>query len=133
MDSVVFLLEHRDHTDRFETGRFQSGRKNVTFKVVTTTEVTLLSVPGRVLARILLERVRQKLIPEKSTVDCILASVTSTERLRDFHTGLLAAYVDLQEGFDSMIETTLENLLFRETQSKLVNLISGLYSGKEVQ
>ena len=56
--------------------------------------VTLLFVPGKVLARILLDRVRQKLlkpqrhgfsgfIPKKSTVDRILGlRVLTDERLR---------------------------------------------------
>ena len=56
--------------------------------------VTLLSVPGKVLARILLERVRQKLLthqrheqpgftPKKSTVDRILALRVLTKRLSE--------------------------------------------------
>ena len=64
-------------------------------------------MPGKVLARILLDRVRQKLLthqrheqsgftPKKSTVDRILALRVLTERLRDFRIGLLAAYVDLR-------------------------------------
>ena len=75
--------------------------------------VNLLSVPGKVLARILLDRVRQKLLthqrheqsgftPKKSTVDRILALRVLTERLRDFRLGLLAAYVDLRTAFDSV-------------------------------
>ena len=76
-------------------------------------------MPGKVLARILLHRVRQKLLthqrheqsgftPEKSTVDRILALRVLTERLRDFRIGLLAAYVDLRKAFDS-VNGTLEN------------------------
>ena len=65
-----------------------------------------LSVPGNVLARNLLDKVRQMLLthqrheqsgwtPKNSTVDRILALRVLTERLRDFRSGLLAAYADL--------------------------------------
>ena len=75
--------------------------------------VTFLSVAGKVLARIFLDRVRQKLLthlrneqsgfkPKKSTIDRILALSVLTERLRDFHIRLLAAYVDLCKAFDSV-------------------------------
>ena len=90
----------------------------VTPRSVTTKGVTLLSVPGKVLARILLDRVRQRLLthqrheqssftPKKSTVDRILALRVLTERLRDFRIGLLAAYVDLSKAFEP--RCTLEN------------------------
>ena len=78
--------------------------------VTTTGGVTLLSVPGKVLARIVLDRVRQKLLTsamsslvshdKKSIVDRILALHILTERLRDFHIGLLAAYVDLRKALN---------------------------------
>ena len=59
-------------------------------------------VPGKVLARVILDRVRQKLLnhqrhkqsgftPKRSTVDRIKALRVLTERLRDFRIGLLAA------------------------------------------
>ena len=67
--------------------------------------VTLLSLPGKVLARIILDRVRHHLLehqhPEqsgftlkRSTIDRILALRVLTERRREFRQGLLAAYVD---------------------------------------
>ena len=74
--------------------------------------ITLLSVPGKDLARILLDRVTQKLLnqqrheqsgftPKKSTLDHILALRSFTERLRHFRdTGLLATDVDLPMAFD---------------------------------
>ena len=40
--------------------------------------------------------------PKKSTVGRILALRVLNERLRDFHTRLLAAYVDLRKAFDSV-------------------------------
>ena len=73
--------------------------------------ITLLTVPGKVLAQIILDRVCQKLLihqrheqsgftPEKSTVDRILSLRVLTERLRVFRTELLAACVDLRKAFD---------------------------------
>ena len=85
----------------------------MTPRSVTTTGGLPSSVPGKVLARNLLERFRQKLLahqrheksgftPKKSTSDRIVALHVFTERLRDFRTGLLAAYVDLRKMSDSV-------------------------------
>ena len=99
---------------------------------VKSTGVTLLSVPGKVLARILFDRVRQKLLthqrrkqssftPRKSTVDYILALDVLIERLRDFRIGLLAAYVDLRTAFDSVNRGVLWRILaLRGISPKLV-------------
>ena len=67
---------------------------------------------GQTLARILLDRVHQKLlthqryqseiIHKKSTVDRILAFRVLDKRLQEFRRGLLVAYVDLREAFDSV-------------------------------
>ena len=104
---------------------------------------TLLPVPGNALARFLLDRVRQKLathqrhkLPgftlKKSTVDRILALRVPTVRLRDFRTVLLAADVDLRKSFYSVNRDALLRILaLLEISRKLVNLIFGLYSGKE--
>ena len=40
--------------------------------------------------------------PKKSTVDCVVALRFLTERMCDFRTGLLSAYVDLGKAFDSV-------------------------------
>ena len=66
----------------------------------------------------------------KSTLDRILALRVLTERLRDFRTGLLAAYVALRKVFDSVNRDVLWRILaFRGIPPKLVSLLSGLYSG----
>ena len=55
-----------------------------------------------------------------------------TDRLRDLHTELLAAYMDLHKAFDSLNRHVLWGILaLRRIPPKLVNLISGLYSGAE--
>ena len=83
--------------------------------------VTLLSVPSKVLARILLDRIGQMVLthqhhvqsdftPKKPTVDRILALRVS-ERLSDFRTRLLEAYVDLRKAFDSVNRYALWKIL----------------------
>ena len=81
-------------------------------------------------ARILLDVVRQKLLtherheqscftPKKSIVDRILALRILNERLRDFCTGLLAAYVDIRKAFDSVNQDVLWRILaFRRIPPK---------------
>ena len=66
------------------------------------------------------------------TVDRILAFRVLIECLRDFRSGLLAACVDLRKAFDSVNRDLLWRILaLHGIQPKLVNLISGLYSGTE--
>ena len=75
--------------------------------------ITLLSMPGKVLAHLLLMRIRGHLLehqrpeqsgftPGKSTTDRILALRVLVERRREFRQGFLAAYVDLKKTFDSV-------------------------------
>ena len=103
--------------------------------------MTLLSVPGKVFARIILERVRHHLLehqhpeqsgftPKRSTIDHILALWVLTKRRQEFQQGLLAAYVDLCEVFDAVNRDALWRILgLRGVPPKLINLMSELYSG----
>ena len=105
--------------------------------------VTLLSVPGKVFARVLLNRIRQQLLdhqrpeqsgftPKRSTVDRILALRVLTERFREFDRGLLAAYIDFKKAFDSVSRDALWRLLeLRGIPPELIHLISALYSDTE--
>ena len=105
--------------------------------------VTLLSVPGNVFARIILDRVRHHLLehqrpeqsgftPKRSTIDRILALGVLTERRREFWQGLLAAYVDICKALDSVNRDALWRILgLRGVPPKLINLMSELYSGTE--
>ena len=105
--------------------------------------VTLLSVPGKVFARIIIDGVRHRLLehqrpeqsgftPKRSTIDGILALRVLTERRREFRQGLLAAYVDLCKAFDSVNQDALWRILgLRGVPPKLINLMSDLYSGTE--
>ena len=71
----------------------------------------LLSVLGKVFARIILDRVRRHLLenqrpaqsgftPKRSTIDRILALRVLTKHRRVFQQGLLATYVDLCKAID---------------------------------
>ena len=105
--------------------------------------VTLLSVPGKIFAWIILDRVRHHLLehqrpeqsgftPKRSTVDCILARQVLTECRSEFRQGLLAAYVDLCKAFDSVNQDPLWRILgLRGVPPKLINLMSELNSGTE--
>ena len=74
--------------------------------------MTLLSVPGKVFAQIILDGVRHHLlehqrpeqsgfIPKRSTIECILALQVLTNA-DEFRQGLFAADVDLRKAFDSV-------------------------------
>ncbi|KAG0726185.1 LINE-1 retrotransposable element ORF2 protein [Chionoecetes opilio] len=105
--------------------------------------ITLLSVPGKVLAHLLLTRIRSHLVkhqrpqqsgftPGKSTTDRILALRVLVERRREFGQGMLAAYVDLKKAFDSVHRESLWDLLrLRGIPARTIGLITGLYSGTE--
>ena len=105
--------------------------------------VPLLSVPGKVFARIILDGVRHQLIehqrpeqsgfaPKRSTIDRILAFRVLTERRREFWQGLFTAYVDLCKAFDSVNREALWRIPdVHGVLPKLINLMSGLYSGTE--
>ena len=103
----------------------------------------LLSVPGKVFAWIILDRVSHHLLehqhpeqsgftPKRSTIDRILALWIFTERRREFRQGLVAAYVDLCKAFKSVhLDALWRTLGLRGVPPKLNNLLSGLYSGTE--
>ena len=105
--------------------------------------MTLLSVPGKVFAWIILDRVRHHLLehqrpeqsgftPKRSTIDRILALRVLTECRREFRQGLHAAYVDLCKVFDSVNRDALWSILgLCGVPPKLINLTSELYSGTE--
>ena len=103
----------------------------------------MLSVPGKVFALIILDRVRRHLLehqypehsgftPKGSTIDGILALRVITECRRMFRQGLLAAYVDLCKAFDSVNLDALWRILgLHGVSPKLIDLMSERYSGTE--
>ena len=105
--------------------------------------ITLLSIPGKLFARVLLERIRNHLLrlqrpeqsgftPKKSTVDRILALRILAERRREYRQPLFAAYVDLKKAFDSLDREALKKVLrLRGIPQKIIDMIDGLYSTSE--
>ncbi|KAG0725535.1 Alpha-N-acetylglucosaminidase [Chionoecetes opilio] len=105
--------------------------------------ITLLSVPGKVLAHLLLMWIRNHLVkhqrpqqsgftPGKSTTDRSLALRVLVERRHEFRQGMLAAYVDLKKAFDSVHRESLWDLLrLRGIPARTIGLMTGLYSGTE--
>ena len=95
----------------------------------------LLSVPGKVFAWIILNRVRHHLLehqrpeqsgftPKRPTIDRILSLQVLTERRREFRQGLLAAYVDLCKAFASVNRDSLWRILgLRGVPPKLIDLM----------
>ena len=105
--------------------------------------MTLLSVPDKVFAQIIIDRVRHNLLehqrpeqpgftPKRSTIDRILALRVLTERRREFRQGLLAAFVDLCKAFNAVNRDALWRILgLCGVPPKLIDLMSQLYSGTE--
>ena len=105
--------------------------------------ISLLSVPGKVFSRVILNRIRGHLVqhqrpeqsgftPKKSTVDRILALRVLIERRREFRKPFLGAYVDFKKAFDSVHRETLWELLrLRGIPEKILCLIRALYTDTE--
>ena len=98
-------------------------------------------MPGKVLARMLPDRVRQKLLthwrheqPAFTPKKCRSHPGTPcSQRLCDFRTGLLAVYVDLRKAFALLNQDVLWRILaLCGIPPKLVNMICGLYSDTKV-
>ena len=101
--------------------------------------ITLLSVPGKVFACLLLNRIRNHLFltqrpkqagftPKRSTIDRILGLRVLIERRLEYRPGFIAAYVEFKKAFDSMDRRTLWDLLFRRgIPAVILSLISALY------
>jgi hypothetical protein len=102
--------------------------------------ITLLSVPGKVFARVILERMKQVIhtsrrreqsgfTPGRSTVDRILTLNLLAQKRREFRQPLYAAYVDLKAAFDSIVREALYKLLkIAGIPDKLILLFRGLYT-----
>ena len=116
-----------------------SGRGRGTVGTAAITEASHCCVPGKVLAHILLRRIRDHLLrhqrleqsgstPVKSTIDRTLVLRVIVERRR----GLLAAYIDLKKEFDTVHRKSLwEILRLRGIPTMIIELIANLYTGTE--
>ncbi|KAI8482551.1 hypothetical protein Bbelb_396990 [Branchiostoma belcheri] len=102
--------------------------------------ITLLSVPGKVFAHVILARLRPLLLlkqrpeqsgftPGRSTVDRVLSLRLLAEMRREYRKPLYAAYVDLKQAFDSVDRQCLWKVLrILGVPSKLLDLLSLLHS-----
>ena len=102
--------------------------------------ITLLSIPAKVFARVLLVRIRNHLLskqrpeqsgftPGRSTMDRILALRLLAERRREYRQPLFVAYVDLKAAFDSLDRESLwKILLVLGTPVGIVDLLRALYT-----
>ena len=84
--------------------------------------ITLLSVPGKAFAHILLARVKDRLLllrrkeqtgftPRRSTIDRIITLTTLLQARREFRQPMWIAYIDLKAAFDSVDRAALWALL----------------------
>ena len=102
--------------------------------------ITLLSVPGKVFAHVLLSRVRERLqsrrrvqqsgfTPHRSTIDRIITLQLVLQTRREYCRPLWIAYVDLKAAFDSVNREALWLLLLSlGLPPKLVDLFKALYT-----
>lgn len=101
--------------------------------------ITLLSVPGKVFAHVLLNRIRPLLLeiqrpqqsgftPSRSTCDAILALRILSEIHREFSRPLNVAFIDLKAAFDSVDRAQLWKLLrSKGIPSSILDLIKLLH------
>jgi len=102
--------------------------------------ITLLSVPGKVFAHLLLGRVKSSLLsawrceqsvftPGCSTMDRISTLNTIIQTRREFQQPFWIAYIDLKAAFDSVDRETLWLLLCHlGLPVKIVSLVKALYT-----
>ena len=103
--------------------------------------ISLLSVPGKVFAHVLLARIHPLLIKNRrpqqsgftagrSTVDAILALRLLAELHRAFNRPLHVAYIDVKSAFDSVDRSALWKVLQAEGMPpSLLQLIRNLHTG----
>ena len=107
--------------------------------------VSLLSIPGKVFASILLQRIRPLLLalqrpeqsgftPARSTVDAILALRILSDIHREFQKPLHVAYVDIKAAFDSVDRLQLwRTLQAKGVPESVLDLVKALHDGTSAQ
>ena len=122
----IILPLYKGKGDRSECGNYR--------------DIILLSVPGKVFARVLLERMRpiihakrrseqSGITSGRSTVDRILALCVLAQTRQEYRQPLYAAYIDLKAAFDSVDRDALFKLLeIIGIPLKLIRLFRGLYT-----
>ena len=107
--------------------------------------ISLLSIAGKVFAKILLNRllnISENILPEsqsgfrsnRSTVDMIFAARQLFEKSREQHRDLYVAFIDLSKAFDSVDRNLLWLILLRSgCTERFVQLIASLHNGMSVR
>jgi len=102
--------------------------------------ITLLSVPGKVFAHVLLTRVKDRLLqlrrkeqsgftPGRSTADRIFFLSTLIQTRNEYRRPLWIAYIDLKAAFNSLDRAALWTLLLSTgLPQKIVDLMKELYT-----
>ena len=103
--------------------------------------ITLLSIPGKVFNRIILERIKNATDPRlrdeqagfrknRSTTDQIASLRIIVEQSLEWNSQLIVNFLDYEKAFDSIDRATLWKLLRHHgIPQKLVNLIKSMYEG----
>ncbi len=101
----------------------------------------LLSVPGRILSRIILSRIKskvdEKLRPNqagfrsnRSTIDQITTLRIIIEQAKEWNSQLFVNFIDYKKAFDSLDRTSLWKILRHYgIPHKIINIIKSMYEG----
>ena len=108
--------------------------------------IALLSVAGKILAKIILRRITanitEPLLPEtqcgfrseRSTVDMVFSVRQVMEKCREQHRDLYIAFIDLSKAFDSVDRDLLWKILEKcGCPPRVINIIRQLHDGMQVQ
>ena len=103
--------------------------------------IMLLSVPGRILSRIILSRIKSKVDeklrpnqagfrPNRSTTDQITTLRIIIEQSKEWNSQLFVNFIDYKKAFDSLDRTSLWKILRHYgIPQKIVNIIKSMYEG----
>lgn len=104
--------------------------------------ISLLSVAGKVLAKVMLQRlinnITEQVLPEsqcgfrknRSTVDMIFTTRQLQEKCREQHQDLFLAFIDLSKAFDTVNRELLWSVLIRfGCPAKFVNILRQFHDG----
>ena len=108
--------------------------------------ISLLSVAGKIMARLLLDRLvahlTEKILPEsqcgfrsgRGTIDMVFSARQIQEKCREQHMDLFIVFIDLVKAFDSVDRTGLWKILAKlGCPTKIVNLIAAFHDGMEAR
>ena len=103
--------------------------------------IMLTSVPGRILSRIILNRIKSKVDaklrpnqagfrPNRSTIDQITTLRIIIEQSKEWNSGLFINFIDYAKAFDSIDRPSLWKILRHYgIPKKIINIIKSMYDG----